>query len=40
MGRKYSEIKINLKIEVTKTENNDLAYLTHFLQNQIAKWII
>lgn len=33
MSRKYSEIKSELKIEITKAENNDLAHLTHFLQN-------
>jgi DNA (cytosine-5)-methyltransferase 1 len=31
---KYSEIKNKLKLEVYKTENNDLANLTHYLQNQ------
>ena len=30
---KYSEIKANLKIEVNKTSNNDLAHLTHYFQN-------
>ena len=33
MSKKYSEIKTKLKIEITKTENNDLAHLTHYLQN-------
>lgn len=33
MNKKYSEIKLKLKLEITKSENNDLAYLTHFFQN-------
>jgi DNA (cytosine-5)-methyltransferase 1 len=33
MSIKYSEIKTKLKIEITKSEKNDLAYLTHYLQN-------
>jgi DNA (cytosine-5)-methyltransferase 1 len=33
MGKKYSEIRAKLKIEVTKNTNNDLAYLTHYFQN-------
>jgi DNA (cytosine-5)-methyltransferase 1 len=33
MSKKYSDIKIKLKLEITKTENNDLAHLTHFFQN-------
>ncbi len=33
MSKKYSDIKNKLKLEITKTENNDLAYLTHFFQN-------
>ena len=33
MSKKYSEIKTKLKIEITKTENNDLAHLTHYFQN-------
>jgi DNA (cytosine-5)-methyltransferase 1 len=33
MSIKYSEIKAKLKIEITKSEKNDLAYLTHYLQN-------
>ncbi|CAD7808237.1 DNA-cytosine methyltransferase [Chryseobacterium aquaeductus] len=33
MGKKYSDIKDKLKLEITKTENNDLAHLTHFFQN-------
>lgn len=30
---KYSQVKQNLRIEVTKPEQIDLAYLTHYLQN-------
>lgn len=33
MSKKYSEIKNKLKLEITKTESNDLAHLTHFFQN-------
>jgi DNA (cytosine-5)-methyltransferase 1 len=33
MSKKYSDIKNKLKLEITKTENNDLAHLTHFFQN-------
>jgi DNA (cytosine-5)-methyltransferase 1 len=33
MGKKYSDIKRSLRIEVEKSANNDLAQLTHFLQN-------
>lgn len=33
MSKKYSDIKIKLKLEISKTENNDLAHLTHFFQN-------
>ncbi|GAB1447187.1 DNA (cytosine-5-)-methyltransferase [Bacteroidota bacterium] len=33
MSKKYSDIRSKLKIEVTKSTDNDLAYLTHFLQN-------
>ncbi len=33
MSIRYSDIKTKLKIEITKTESNDLAYLTHFFQN-------
>lgn len=33
MSKKYSDIKERLKIEVSKTTNNDLAHFTHFLQN-------
>ena len=33
MSKKYSDIKDKLKLEITKTENNDLAHLTHFFQN-------
>jgi DNA (cytosine-5)-methyltransferase 1 len=33
MSKKYSNIKAKLKIEITKTDNNDLAHLTHFFQN-------
>jgi DNA (cytosine-5)-methyltransferase 1 len=33
MTNNYSEIKSKLKIEVTKTDNNDLAHLTHYFQN-------
>lgn len=33
MSNKYTDIKNKLKLEITKTENNDLAYLTHFFQN-------
>ncbi len=34
MSKNYSEVKSKLKLEITKTENNDLAHLTHFFQNQ------
>src|SRR5690606_41921930 len=30
---KYSQVKQNLRIEITKPEQIDLAYLTHYLQN-------
>ncbi len=33
MKKKYSDIKSKLKIEVTKTTDNDLAHLTHYFQN-------
>lgn len=33
MSKKYTDIKTKLKLEITKTENNDLAHLTHFFQN-------
>lgn len=33
MEKKYSKIKDKLKIEVVKTNDNDLAYLTHYFQN-------
>jgi DNA (cytosine-5)-methyltransferase 1 len=33
MSKKYSDIKNKLKLEITKTESNDLAHLTHFFQN-------
>jgi DNA (cytosine-5)-methyltransferase 1 len=33
MSKKYSDIKTKLKIEVTKTTDNDLAYLTYYFQN-------
>jgi DNA (cytosine-5)-methyltransferase 1 len=33
MSIKYSDIKNKLKLEITKSENNDLAHLTHFFQN-------
>ena len=33
MSVKYSDIKAKLKIEVNKTTDNDLAQLTHYLQN-------
>ncbi len=33
MSKKYSDIKAKLNLEITKTESNDLAYLTHFFQN-------
>lgn len=33
MSKKYSDIKSKLKLEITKTANNDLAHLTHFFQN-------
>lgn len=33
MNKKYSYIKAKLNIEVDKTTNNDLAHLTHYLQN-------
>ena len=33
MSKKYSDIKTKLKLEIAKTENKDLAHLTHFFQN-------
>lgn len=33
MSKKYSDIKTKLKIEVSKTPSNSLAYLTHYFQN-------
>jgi DNA (cytosine-5)-methyltransferase 1 len=33
MSKKYSDIKHKLNLEITKTENNDLAHLTHYFQN-------
>ena len=33
MSKKYSDIKYKLRIEIAKTDNNDLAYLTHYFQN-------
>ena len=33
MGKKYSDIKTKLQIEVNKTTDNDLAHLTHYFQN-------
>jgi len=33
MNKKYSDIRTKLKIEVTKGNDNNLAYLTHYLQN-------
>jgi DNA (cytosine-5)-methyltransferase 1 len=33
MVKKYSDIKRSLRIEVEKSANNDLAQLTHYLQN-------
>ncbi|TAF73703.1 MAG: DNA (cytosine-5-)-methyltransferase [Bacteroidetes bacterium] len=33
METNYSEIKSKLKIEVTKSDSNELAHLTHFFQN-------
>lgn len=33
MAKKYSDIRNKLKLEIKKTENNDLAHLTHFFQN-------
>jgi DNA (cytosine-5)-methyltransferase 1 len=33
MSKKYSDIKAKLQIEVKKTTDNDLAYLTHYFQN-------
>jgi DNA (cytosine-5)-methyltransferase 1 len=33
MSKKYSDIKNKLKMEITKTSNNDLAHLTHYFQN-------
>lgn len=33
MSKKYSDIKSKLKIEVSKTSDNDLAHLTHYFQN-------
>lgn len=34
MGKKYSEIKAKLQIEVDKKTDNNLAHFTHYLQNQ------
>jgi DNA (cytosine-5)-methyltransferase 1 len=33
VSKKYSDIKNKLKMEITKTSNNDLAHLTHYFQN-------
>jgi DNA (cytosine-5)-methyltransferase 1 len=33
MSKKYSDIKVKLKIEVNKATDNDLAHLTHYFQN-------
>jgi DNA (cytosine-5)-methyltransferase 1 len=33
VSKKYTDIKVKLKLEITKTENNDLANLTHYFQN-------
>ena len=33
MSKKYSDIKVKLKIEVNKSTDNDLAHLTHYFQN-------
>jgi len=33
MIKKYSDIRVQLKIEVSKASDNNLAHLTHFLQN-------
>ena len=33
MIKKYSDIKNKLKMEITKTSDNDLAHLTHYFQN-------
>ena len=33
MKKKYSNIKSELKIEIVKSDNNDLASFTHYLQN-------
>jgi DNA (cytosine-5)-methyltransferase 1 len=33
MSKSYSDIKNKLKLEITKSESNDLAYLTHFFQS-------
>jgi DNA (cytosine-5)-methyltransferase 1 len=33
MSKKYSDIKTKLNLSITKTDNNDLAHLTHFFQN-------
>ncbi|WP_430900954.1 MULTISPECIES: DNA (cytosine-5-)-methyltransferase [unclassified Paraflavitalea] len=33
MSKKYSDIRNQLKLVITKTDRNDLAHLTHFLQN-------
>jgi DNA (cytosine-5)-methyltransferase 1 len=33
MSKKYSDIKVKLKIDVNKSTNNDLAHLTHYFQN-------
>lgn len=33
ISKKYSDIRNKLKIEITKTSNNDLAHLTHYFQN-------
>jgi DNA (cytosine-5)-methyltransferase 1 len=35
MSKKYSDIKVKLKIEVNKTTDNDLAHLTHYFQNHL-----
>jgi DNA (cytosine-5)-methyltransferase 1 len=35
MSKKYSDIKVKLKIEVSKTTDNDLAHLTHYFQNHL-----
>ena len=33
MRNKYSDIKTKLQLEIKKTDNDDLAHFTHFLQN-------